>query len=253
MSIELYNRFKRYLGAEFFISQANGDQGDSCNRLSGLYFCLKAAGYEKDYAGRLLEVGLSVESDKINHGAGIYSRSPDKKYWGYKIDNLSRDQKEMLQLSFALIGLKHELKECIFRTLFNFGFHQNTRRGTDDPQNRWKMPDFMAPRELACLIRGLDLPFCGLPLILIDLSLLYSVITRKPDNWDRDHKLSLNLMLSVIKKPTFISKFAFKKYIMTNWKDRIYNYFRETDGMNGLLPLAELYEEAINKVAKEYL
>ena len=243
------NQFLRYTGGSLgFISQADGDTGDSCNRLGVLYSLLFFAGYERDHLQRDLKEGLLIESEKICHGVGVYSRSPYKDHWGFKIDNLSRDQKEMLQLAFATNGLKSQLKSSILKTILNFGFHQNTRRGTDDPKNRWKMPDIMAPRELACAIRGLDLWYLSPALYLIDIFLIISVLTRKSDEWDQDPKLSINLMYSVIKYPTTLSKFALKKYLMTNHLERLYNYFKEEDGNNGILPLYYLYVEALSKV-----
>lgn len=240
--------FLPYIGFGGALSQKDLDQGDSSQR-DGLFYALAGLlKLPKDFIGRDLSQGWS-EVVKLHEAApGLYRRSPDPAYWGHRPDNFSRDQHSVLRLGMAAMGDQARIKESGTAMIKRFGFHQNTHRGTDDPNDAWKIPDIMTPGELTVFIRGLSAWYLYPLLLVLDLALFIDLLLRKNDNWDQDNMLAINLLYAYKKYPTPGSWLAMKLYKRTNFMDRIYNYYRDDNGNNGLAPMYDLYKLAYEEL-----
>ena len=263
--------FKYYVGYGNCLGQKDLDQGDSSQR-DGHFFALagllKAS---KDFMGRDLSIGYSMTIRQHETSSGLYRRSPDPSYWGYNPNNFSRDQHQVLRIAMAVMGDTKRVRESAKAMFKRLGFHQNYHIGTDVPVNKsiftqlmikvyklvtghntdyWKVPDLMTPSELSVIIRGTNAWYLYPLLYLLDLTLLVDLKLRKDDNWDQDNMMALQLLYVNSKYPTFISRMVMKKYLKTNFMDRIKNYYKVTDGANGLQPMATLFEVAFKELQK---
>lgn len=244
----IISSFINYIGYGGALSQKDLDQGDSSQR-DGHFFAL--AGLLKvaqDFMGRPLGQGWSEVALLHEAAIGLYRRSPNPNYWGYNPNNFSRDQHSVLRLAMAVMGDTKRLKESTIAMIKRFGFHQNTHKGIDDPNNKWKIPDIMTPMEWAVIIRGLNLWYLYPVLLLLDATLFIDLALRKNDNWDQDNMLALNMLYSYKKYRTPCSHLAMKLYKRTNFMDRITNYYRIDGDNNGLAPMADLFKLAYEEL-----
>lgn len=170
-------------------------------------------------------------------------RSPIPGHWGNDPTNFSRDQHSMLMLAMAITGNTEELKETFMEIVKRGGFHQNFLRGTDDVERRWKCPDFISPSEISVLIRGLRLTLLLPILILLDLGFLFDLRLRKKRPWDYDNMLAPNLMFAVARMPTFVSRYAYRKYADTDFLERVTQYHDPVSG-NGIAGMSDLFRRA---------
>lgn len=249
--------FSKYLDQYHLIVQASKDGGDSAQR-AGVYITLmKLAGYECDWKDIPLNVRYSMFMIMYRVDAnGTYARHPDTTQWYSKPDNFTRDQRAMLELAMAVMGDKQELKRSIKKIISRGGFHQNTRHGTDDPKNKWKVPDFITPGQISTYVRGLATSklakLITQPiLMLLDLGLLFDVATRS-DSSDIDNMLATKLLFDYKVNSTFISRLAMRKYLTTDFMKKIIEYHREGldqygNKKNGIEPFVTLFREAYQK------
>jgi hypothetical protein len=240
------NSLPAHLGNSNFISQKDLDQGDSAQRfgtLSTLISIIKDDAITRAFM-RSGHPSRVKSFDLLKADWGIYRRSPDSSFWGYNPNNLSRDQLSILKIGMISIDDQKRLRSVAVRQALRFGFHQNTRKGTDDLTNSWKMPDPMSPGELAVYCRGFLGNMSLIPNHILDFSLLINLALRDPNNWDQDNMMALELLFSDSKHPTIWSRIAMQSYLKTNFMKRLWNYHRNQDGNNGCEPLYWLFRLA---------
>lgn len=246
---QILQKFKeslpKHIGYGGVISQADLDQGDTAQRVGTLLTLLSVVNTD-DLNQAFAESGhlsrrASIEA--LRAGFGLYRRSPNPSYWGYNPDALSRDQLSILKMGMASIRDQKSLTEVAIRQGLRFGFHQNTRHGTDDPQNKWKFPDLMAPGEMSVYNRGFLGRASVVPNFFWDMTLGFDLMLRKDDTWDVDNMLAINLLFANKNHPTLWSKLAMKSYLKTNFMERLWNYHKD-EGNNGCEPLYWLFRLA---------
>lgn len=262
---EIKDRFAasigRHIGYGALLSQKNGDQGDTAQRVGALFTLtiLLARSNEDDFDDIIHSLfkqypgisGWSIRDGRAHVGAadamdllrwnfGTYRRNPDPSSWGSNPDNLSRDQLSVLKMAMTTCKMHGRLAAVLIRQLLRFGFHQNTHRGTDDPENKWKVPDFITPGEIATYLRGMIGPLSIIPNLFFDLGLAYDLFTRKDDNWDVDNMLALNLLMADNYWPTWTGRWLMRRYLKTNFMARLWNYHKD-EGNNGCEPLYWLF------------
>lgn len=236
-----YEKFQPYW-VQDTLAQADGDTGDSAQRVATFFVLINILGIKLK---PMYE--LSMRAHEIV--GGRFRRSPIFSFWGSDPTNFSRDQHSILNLCFAINGDKKRLSESYKQIALRLGFHQNFLRGTDDPERRWKIPDFFTPNELSIFIRGMDYYFLYPVLLITDLALILDFWLRKYKLWDSDNMLAQNLFYSSHKMPTPWSRICFHLYSKTDFLIRIEHY--HTSG-NGIKPLNELYVAAYHKLRGEY-
>lgn len=223
------------------VVQNDGDSGDSCQRTSTYLFLNSVLGDTSKAAIMFFEIQSSL---------GRFRRSNDPKHWGFRPSNCSRDQVSIARIAMAHTGYKKAFKKSYLNQLLRLGFHQNFLKGTDDLDEKWKIPDIMSPGEVAILIRGMNLWILWPLLLVLDLLRSFDVAFRNKNNWDQDNMLSQHLYYSVLKMPTPIGVFNLAFYLRTNYMDRISNYYSLEN--NGIPPMIDLFKKAESKI-KEYL
>lgn len=220
------------------IVQMDGDSGDSCQRVGTFLFLTWILG-EKNVA-LASQMFWELQSSR-----GRFRRTNDLKHWGSRPSNLSADQMSVIRLAMSA----HEYKvfnDTYWQQLKRFGFHQNFLKGTDDPDEKWKIPDIMRPEELACFIRHNRIWVLWPLVFVIDILSLLFLLYRDPQSWDADNMHAQKSYYSVLFMPTPVAKLAFALYTKTNYLDRIENYYSAKN--NGIPPMFELYKEADKKV-----
>lgn len=248
----IVDKFKIYIGYGGCLGQLDLDQGD-CSQRDGHFFALaKMLDLPLDFNDLPLILGYEWMASQHQVSPGIYRRSPNPEYWGYRSNNFSRDQHQVLRIAMACNKDSKRVRQSAWAMIKRFGFHQNTHPGTDAPLNYWKVPDLMTPQEWATIIRGTNC-WLAYPLLnVLDLSLWIDLALRKKDNWDQDNMLALNMLFANYKMPTLASKIAIWAYVKTNFMERIKNYYR-IENNNGLEPMTELFQIAYNKYIQENL
>lgn len=240
--LDTYRRLlAQYSGYGNIICQNNRDQGDSCQREGTCVALLVLDGHNYEGNER-----LKHSLSQLRVAPGVYRRSPNLHYWGSNPNNLSRDQRAMLELAMALCEDKKNLKEAGLYLLKRGGFHQNTHPGTDAPDDAWKIPDIVSPGELAVFIRGLDAWWLYPLLYVLDLGLLVDISTRKKRLWDADNMLAVNIIYANKKYPTLVAKLAKKLYNWQSAMEQIKAYYTNDDN-NGIPPLGKMYLHVIKK------
>lgn len=247
----ILDSLKQYVGVGGALGQKDGDQGDSSQRDGMAYALLALLKAPTDHLSRPLAQGWD-ETAKLHEAApGLYRRSPDASFWGYNPNNFSRDQHSVLRIAMGAVGDKERVKQSLKMMAKRFAFHQNTHKGTNDPDNKWKVPDIMTPTEVACAIRSLGYRLLFPVLLLLDLFLLLDLLLKVLGfykSWDADNMSALNFLYSYKKMCTPVSWLAMKLYKRTDFMSRIKNYYSEDNGANGLVPLYELYKLAYEEL-----
>jgi hypothetical protein len=256
MSAQL-NDFSNYLDEYNLIVQKNKDPGDSAQR-TGIYLTLmKLSGFEYDWRDIPLDMRytMAIMMYRVDTN-GTYARTPSRDSWASCPHNFSRDQRAMLELAMAVMGDKKELKRSMKKILLRGGFHQNVRHGTDDPDNKWKVPDFITPGQITTYIRGIFTSklaqIVSQPtLMVLDLGLLFDVAMRA-DSHDIDNMLATKLLFDYKVNSTFVSRFAMRKYLTTDFMEKIARYHSEEIDLygnkkNGIRPFITLFKEAYRR------
>lgn len=251
------NNFSNYVDDHNIIVQANKCGGDSAQRM-GIYLTLtKLAGSDVDWKGLPLSMRYYIAMIMYRVDAeGTYARHPNTSEWFGNPENFSRDQRAMLELAMAVMGDKAELLRSMKKIISRGGFHQNVRHGTDDPDNSWKVPDFITPGQISTYIRGIFTSklaqMATQPiLMLLDLGLLVD-ITLRADSHDIDNMLATKMLFDYKVNSTVISRFAMRKYVTTDFMEKIAEYHGEGydrygNKKNGIEPFIELFREAYSK------
>lgn len=227
------NEFKPFY-KNGIIVQMDGDSGDSCQRV-GTYLFLKAI---------LGETNVQLASEmlfQIQSSRGRFRRSNDPNHWGSRPSNCSRDQLSIARLAMSSLNY-FAFNVTYVKQLARLGFHQNFLRGTDDPDEKWKIPDFTTPAEIATFIRHNKLWFLYPLVFCLDLFFLFDLLVRNPESWDRDNMQAQNLYYAVLFMPTPVAKLAFALYTKTNYLEQIEKYYSEAH--NGIPPMIDLFKKA---------
>lgn len=232
----------KYLKNDIVV-QHDGDSGDSCQRTATFIFL-------NIICGRKDNTLFSKMLFQIQSSRGRFRRSNDKNHWGFRPSNCSRDQVSIARIAMAAFNYKKPFLSSYWQQLLRLGFHQNFLKGTDDVNERWKIPDIISPAEIAILIRGCNLWILWPFLWVIDLLRSFDIIFRDKNNWDQDNMLSQHLYFSVLKMSTPIAVFNLAFYLRSNYLSRISNYYSIEN--NGIPPMIDLFKEADSKM-KEYL
>lgn len=218
------------------VVQHDGDSGDSCQRTATYVFLSKIIENHVD-ANMLLEIQSSP---------GRFRRSNDPKHWGFRPSNCSRDQVSIARIALKSVGMMSFFKKSYINQAFRLGFHQNFLKGTDDIDEKWKVPDILSPGEVAILIRGLNLWILWPVLIVLDLLRTLDIIFRDKNNWDQDNMLAQHLYFSVKYMSTPVSVLNMIFYFKTNYMERIKNYYSLEN--NGIPPMIDLFQQAEAKI-----
>ena len=250
MSLDSYEDILKYRAAGSIIAQADKNQGDSANR-EGVFVTLTTLAGKYPYNEFAMDRFRSVVIPALKVGFGTYRRGVTPGEWYTKPDNFTRDQRAMLEMGMAVSGMNRELFESMLKIILRGGFHQNTRHGTDDPKNRWKVPDIITPGQMTTYIRGLATSklaqMATQPiLMLLDLGLLVDIGLRG-DSHDIDNMLATKMLFDYKVNSTFVSRFAMRKYITTDFLQKIKENYAEGDEKNGIAPMADLFKEAYQR------
>lgn len=218
------------------IVQKDGDQGDSAYRtalLSSLLTIYDVDGYEDFYKNML---------DQLTVRPGVFRRTAEPTHWGYNENNLSRDNAAKIILAAAINFDKQTIKTW-FKQMLSRGLrHQNVHPGTDAPDEFRKQPDVISLRELANVIRGLDLWYFYPVLTILDFTFIGDLFFRTRQPWDYDSLMAIELIYANLAYPTIFSKIAAYFYKKTDYQYRIeMNY---ADINNGIAPLGAFYIKA---------
>ncbi len=236
------DKIENYFGYDGLIAQKDGDSGDTAQR-EGLYISLLNLSSSSDESRQRFLSSI----DKLEVRDGVYRRCSNPHHWGSNPNNLSRDQRAMLELAMALQKDKWWLKRSALYIIKRCGFHQNTHPGTDAPKDMWKVPDIVSPGELAVYIRGLDLKLLYPLLYLLDIGLLIDIKTRK--KWDGANMSAINILYANSVMPTFFSKLALKMIPKLEYIKEIRNYYTNENN-NGIPPLGEMYVKVLEMYIK---
>lgn len=230
---DIVEEFKKYLGYDGIISQKDLDQGDSAQRCGHYLAFMKLIGVEESFNGPLKDYYQTV-FQKLQIEPGVYRRSSNLEYWGANPNNFSRDQRtglESAMVAFNDLEKLSESRKLIFKRL---GLHQNY--------------DIVSPGEMRLYTSRQHI----WERWIWDLFLFGDLALRKDDNYDVDNMLCLQILICYCVKPTLLSKWAMKKYLKTNFMDRVYNYHRIDGQNNGCEPLAWLADYAYFKLVPGY-
>lgn len=246
----MIEQFRNYIGYGGLLCYKDRDQGDTC-QLEGIYISLNIMADNKTdiITKKSIVDRYMMVINRLEVAPGVYRRCSNSDHWGSNPNNLSRDNRSMLEIAMAVIGDKSRLKTAALYILKRFGFHQNIKHGTDDPENKNKIPDFISPGELSTYIRGLNIKILKPLLYILDLGLLADLYFRKGHRY-YDNMLANKMLFDNYMSPTFISKYALKKYLQTNYQEQINSYYSEDGDNNGLWPMAKLYKVTYEKFTK---
>lgn len=237
MVIDMYQeQLIPYRDTYGMICQYDGDSGDTAQRQGLNVVLLSLANHNIE-----AEHQMNITIKELKADEGIYRRTANPDHWGYNPNNLSRDQRAMLELAMAATG-NPELKVAAKYIFKRGGFHQNTHPGTDADAKAWKIPDYVSPGELAVYIRGLNMWYLYPVLTVLDLGLVADVFFRS--RWDGANMSAVNILYANKKYRTVFSVLAKRLMPKEEYKKEIkHYYFLEK---NGIPPLGDMYIEVIN-------
>jgi hypothetical protein len=246
MSADIVAKMAKYRDKFGLITQANGDGGDTANRVAHYYTALHALNLNDD-EDNVAWLGLAHASQKLARDNGRYRRHPDATKWYSDVDNMTRDQMAPLEAAFAFIGFDATLKKHIKARLKRGLLHFSTR----DQGVSWKLPDLPSPLELAVLIRGLQLQWLYPLLYILDAFMLLETATLNANNV-REGQILLYLAVALKHETTVLSKLALKiiarkQALLTSGLTR---YYMEGPSQNGIEPLGELMVLMMRKMTQ---
>lgn len=242
------------------ISQLDKDMGDTLQRTGSYYTLLHFLGAETDDMGRRLTEGYNEDLKQLTARDGVYRRSNDPDYWGFDPSNCSRDQVFAVQAAIVTYQ-DFDRGRSLFGQFIRRGFlNQNVRRNWSYPWQRsysWKVPDIPTPSQLSLLLRGLGNRLVYPIVFFLDAFMIADIhIFRRLDKrelWDFDIKILPSLIASNSYLPTIWSRWALKLYLKDRQDiiQRIQNYNK--DEFNGIRPLADLYDLALDKMNDQFV
>lgn len=220
---------------QYGIGQANHDLGDSSQRWAIESGLMKLSGQPlTDYKSKFDTI--------YQYSKGVFRRNSDPTTPGYLPTSVSRDQLSILKLSMAINGDKKRLWQTFVASAKRLFFHQNYKQYNDP--TKWQFPDVMVPSEWGVFIRGLNAWYLYPLLLLLDVGFLVDYVLYKTyvsSHWDVQNMTCINLLYANLKYKTPVSMLALYLNNKTEYMTDIYNYYREDNGNNGLLPMYELY------------
>lgn len=223
---------KRYIDSRLHIVQADGDGGDSLNRLGCYFSCAGMSG---------LSVADMVQYTKamsFNELDGRYCRNPSPGKWYSNYNNTTRDQMITLEAAWAILGsagrARRHFRQRIKRALFHFSSEDN---GYDSGQPlKRKLPDAPTFGELATIIRAGRYGALRPLLHLLDFAILLDVSFFRRGH-DSDNQL-LPVVLAALKVyPSIWAGLIKRRYAKTDAITKLMDYHSEEPGHNGIGPL----------------
>lgn len=209
--------------------QPDGDGGDSLNRTALLHGA-------KSILGTLGNTFCSdLSAITVGLPFGRYRRHPDPTRWYYNENNVTRDQMGPTEAALALYGLDLYLKAHLKLRIKRLLFHFDTQNGGMDmgPIVN-KLPDPVSPEEIAVMIRGLGWWLLYPLLLLLDVSLVFSVQSDLQEG-----QAILNVAVANRRYSTPFAKIARELLKTKPTADEELRAYHSVD-RNGILPLGEL-------------
>lgn len=254
ISKELRTRLKFHRNENFLPTQADGDMGDTANRIGALYSCLAALNEPYDDMYTETSAGLRETLIFLTWGLfpGRYRRGYAPGRWFNNPDNMTRDQMVPLECAMALtknfkIARKH-LAKRLMRCLFHFSTQND---GDDAGPLKYKFPDPPTFTELAVLVRACNFWLLYPLLMILDLFVLIDVLLSfKFASKDSDNTLLPQLLTCTLKMPTPVAWLIRHFYAKRDVVDKLKVYHAEGPGLNGFEALGELMVLAYEKVFK---
>lgn len=243
---------QKYLDKNQHVVQADGDGGDSLNRLGCVDSCIYFLRNKKLYFNGSFLLNALPFNSKI---PGRFCRNPDESRWYSNPNNVTRDQMLPLESALAIGGLTQLARTHAALRAKRWFFHFSEENdGKDAGPTVRKLPDPPSPSELGLLIRACDNKSLKAALWFFDLFLLFDVlVTRKltdRNRYDMDNQLLPVVLASVSVMPTWISKLSARIYSKTDADQRLLAYHAEGPGKNGIEPLGKIMAETF-KTLKE--
>jgi hypothetical protein len=232
----------KHLDTNFQIIQADGDGGDSLNRMGVYGACW---GFITGESDDIFEKGLHYNAQGLPPGR--YCRNPDPAKWYSNMNNVTRDQMLPLESAWAILGMKDRarthFKARAARLMLHFS-HEND--GKDAGPLKRKFPDVPTPTELGLIIRAGRFYYLKWFLYMFDLFLILDVLVFRKlterNRWDFDNQLLPVVLASLRVYPTGLSEFAALMYAGTDARERLRHY--HSLEKNGIPPLGELMVKA---------
>ena len=232
------------------LMQYNSDQGDTLQRMSSYYTCLKYLNYTSSYHGLELSLSARVAYEVLEAEPNKYTRSANTGEWYDETERCSRDQKSITLIAWSMLGFTEHIKRQA-KYLISRGFrHDNIyRNGLPKTTENKRPADFVSPSELGTIIRGLNLWYLYPVLLILDVDhFINTLISLYYNKWDQSNMLIPNLIMSNTKYPTPLS--ILSKYIVKRKRleieAQIVNYY--SIEKNGIPPLGEIIIKAFRKL-----
>lgn len=247
----------KYIDARAHICQADGDGGDSLNRI-GCYFSCADITFADMRAYCVMMF--------YNNKSGRFCRNPEPGRWYSNYNNVTRDQMITLEAAWAILGEQTLARTHFALRIKRFMFHFNTEdNGYDSREGngvliplRKTFPDAPSPVELTVIIRAGRYSFLRPLLYLLDIAFIVDVgITRRLNDrnlYDTDVQLLPAVLAGLKVWPTFWMKIAKWIYAKTDAAERLTEYYAEgevyndkgelIDRKNGIAPLGKIMSDA---------
>lgn len=236
-----------YIGFDRVLSQHDGDQGDSLQRMGTLYALLALINDEQlTEQVKAITAPLGVLEDS----PGIWVRSTEPGFWGNDPRGTSRDQLSIAKLALQMmpptLANKRMLWDAFKAQMKRATFHQNYY---DVLEHRYHMPDLMVPYELSVYARELLGPLSYVITWFFDLGLGIDMLLRNASDlnrWSQDNMLAVELLSACHQYPSLTARVIMYFYKKTNFMERIKDY--HSPAKNGCEPLYYLYCMAFLKL-----
>lgn len=243
------------------ITQADGDKGDTLNRIGAYYSALYALGVMRDDTQQVKNVGLIATLNTLTNSPtmlpfGRFRRGNSVARWFNNSDNVTRDQMVPIEAALALSSDTELARAHFWARAKRLFFHFSTQNdGQDAGPLVIKLPDICTPSEFGTLVRATRYKWLYWILPITDLFLWldvgYSRSLNERSLYDSDNQL-VPQVLAALDQPTFVTEFVRRTYAQTDAATRIRDYYSEASGRNGIAPLGELlaisFEKAIGGI-----
>ena len=248
-TIDLVNKMAKYRDRFGLITQANGDGGDSCNRLAHYYAALAILNVPCDDINRHPLDGFYISVQRLTARLpfGRYRRHADTSMWYGDMDNVTRDQMSPMIATMVLFGTTELLRAHVAlrvkRAMLHFSTHDQIEGAAG---YRLKLPDLPSPTEFANIIRGLKLKLLYPLLSLLDLALLHEAKVANAANIG-EGQLLLNVAVALSTETTWAARKA-AATLETKTDELakgLRSYYAEGPWCNGIVPLGELMVQVL--------
>ena len=231
--------------------QADGDGGDSLNRLG----CALSCSINDELLSKVL-LGLYnntvLGEEQTGEARGRYCRNPAPGRWYSNYNNTTRDQMLPVEAGWAINSMTRAARMHFALRLKRGMLHFSSENdGYDSGLPAYKkFPDVPTPVELGVIIRAGHFQLLRPLLYILDLFLILDVaVIRKLTErnlYDTDNQLLPCVIAGVKKFPTFLSRLAAKIYSKTDAPARLRAYHGPDN--NGIVPLGEIMCKAFEKL-----